>query len=271
MASLTLETAPVLEDLDAADSDAADRIHPSSYVTPLMPAIPSASRPGRPGLDAETLSLLRDARFLIDTVLGLPAEPTPWQLHKLNSTLNWVEKRVTASHRELARPSVNPRTRDSPPCGDQDAPNSPGVASDPPLSSDPGQRDGADADPGDALHGAVALAARLYSRAIGARRPLGAVVSRAAELLERVWRVPLATWRGGGDHGLLGVLLWMQIAVLPAVRAMPSGFAGGSMVMAAALQMGLADRPGTRMLLRRAARLGAWLRGGPGEDGEVDG
>jgi len=131
----------------------------------------------------------------------------------------------------------------------------------------------------DALYTAVRLAAPLFARAIGTRRPLSSVCSPvdAFGVLSATWRIPLARWRG-----VIGILLFTLISIVGTASGSGSlgGNGGGGEMMALLLkhsgfvksilqigfmQMALESWEVCRETMGRAARLLAWLREGEEE------
>ncbi|KAL8404635.1 hypothetical protein RB594_009479 [Gaeumannomyces avenae] len=70
-------------------------------------------------------------------------------------------------------------------------------------------------EPPDPLYTGVRLAALLYARALAERRPFSEICppSEALALLMATWRIPLGRWRG-----IIGVFLFMLMAIMPTVR-----------------------------------------------------
>ncbi|KAK3389888.1 hypothetical protein B0H63DRAFT_519121 [Podospora didyma] len=108
------------------------------------------------------------------------------------------------------------------------------------------------------LHRAVKLAGLVYCRGIQERRRLTEVAGEAEviEIVDAVRMVPLDIWKN-----LLGTLLWILGAILPAARSTPRIYTSKSMVMAVSLQMALGDWGTTVTALSRAIKLQTWLCG----------
>jgi len=275
--ALMLETPLILESLGMPVTS--EDHSPSSGSASDSPFLPTSDHHGpgplSPTIDAKTAALLSDIRFLIDTVLTLPVQPTPWQLHKLNSMLNWVYNRVSAASPQDSSAAEKPSTNTPelmPAAANPTIPvghDSPGTE---PSHGEPRKTTPPDpAPPGpivdNPVYQAVQLAAQLYCRAIRSRQPFSVACrcEDATELLERVWRVPLETWKNQ-----MGVLLWILVAILPTSRDMPSLFVGKSMVTVVGLQMSLSHWSRMHMALGRAVRLQQWLLGG-GSSGSHEG
>ena len=245
--------------------------HYSSHFSPFLPskACP-APEPLPPVLDPTSASLLLDMRFLTETIINLPDEPSPWQVHKLNSMMNWISNRVMGDDAEqelkpespemanirsvklLERSiqkskhafrreeqSTTPETS-SPASETLDSPTSlqPQVVTPPNLPE------------------VIKLTARLYIEAIRTRQPLSSAIRPidVQKLSDLVWRVPLDVWKT-----LLGVSLWVMLAILPTARRMPRFFVAKSMVMVATLQTALGSPEAAVELLRTAVKLQQWL------------
>lgn len=106
------------------------------------------------------------------------------------------------------------------------------------------------------FHHAVRLVSLLYCRAIQAREPFSRVVQEGdvIELVDAVWKVPLDVWN---EH--LDTLLWMLTTVLPTARNMEQFYSTKIMLMAAAVQLAIADWSAAAAVLARAVKLQAWL------------
>ncbi|KAH8891632.1 hypothetical protein GQ53DRAFT_648249, partial [Thozetella sp. PMI_491] len=267
-AALTCEIPLLLEHLDiSAEDDGKEEDQPhisSSHVTPFLAATACPfPMPQTPGADATTASLLDDMRFLLDTVLALPPNPTPRQLHKLNSTLDWIYSRITTASQDATHgtpddaadtPAETPSEIYTNPI-EHAIPNAETVSA-PTRVQSPRSGRAISKETESPLCRVVKLTGQLYCRAIRERRPFSAVCGEedVTEILERVSCVPPETWKG-----CLGVLLWVLVAILPTSRHMPGAFAGKNMAMVLGLQMSLANRKTTERSLRRALQLQEWL------------
>ncbi|GAB1318416.1 hypothetical protein MFIFM68171_08626 [Madurella fahalii] len=107
------------------------------------------------------------------------------------------------------------------------------------------------------LHHAARLASLLYCRTIEAREPFSRVIHEGdvAELVDAVWKVPLDVWN---NH--LDTLLWVLATVLPTARNMAQFYTTKTMMMAAAVQLLVADWNAAAAVLSRVVKLQAWLR-----------
>ncbi|KLU85429.1 hypothetical protein MAPG_04455 [Magnaporthiopsis poae ATCC 64411] len=83
----------------------------------------------------------------------------------------------------------------------------------------------------DPLYTGVRLAAMLYARALAERRPFSEIClpSEALALLMATWRIPLGRWRG-----IIGVFLFMLMAIMPTIREIQHPGSRSRLVKAAA-------------------------------------
>ncbi|KAK3325148.1 hypothetical protein B0H66DRAFT_599332 [Apodospora peruviana] len=110
----------------------------------------------------------------------------------------------------------------------------------------------------DYIYQAVRLAALLYSRAITLRQPFSAtvMVEEFLQLWTTAWRVPLVTWRG-----LLGVLNWLLLPLLPSGKVTPHDMYTKTLMSASLLQMGMDNWEICRGVMENGVRLQRWLSG----------
>ncbi|KAK1755442.1 hypothetical protein QBC47DRAFT_452069 [Echria macrotheca] len=213
-----------------------------------------------------TASILDDMRFLITTVLNLGDNPSTQEITKLQSTAMWIHDRISKlpvelpevsgpGNTDVAAPdqsSTRPQEDDPEPRPHSLLPQYPSYTA---SSTQPAPHHrGPKLAPiksrlpppprPDHLYTAVRLAAPLFARAIGTRRPFSAVCSSADALaiLGAAWRIPLSRWRG-----VIGVLIFTFISIV----ATASGTDADAML-----------KPHAGETLGRAERLLSWLRGG---------
>ncbi|KAK0723465.1 hypothetical protein B0T26DRAFT_801986 [Lasiosphaeria miniovina] len=84
----------------------------SSNTTTLQEAVspqnsPSSSSAPFSSLEPSTAAVLSDVEFLVDTVLGLPQSPSPWELQKVQSMSAWVRNRVAAQTEHKSAAAMN--------------------------------------------------------------------------------------------------------------------------------------------------------------------
>lgn len=146
---------------------------------------------------------------------------------------------VSASGGE--RPNNSPTA--SPDSGDRAHPqekwqqSTASASSAPELAPDGGQSDHAEKakdenrQETDPLYTGVRLAAMLYARALAERRPFSEIClpSEALALLMATWRIPLGRWRG-----IIGVFLFMLMAIMPTIREIQYPGSRSRLVRAAA-------------------------------------
>ena len=270
-----------------------------AHNTPLVsPLVPFAQCADALGLHPATASILDDMRFMIQTVLALPEEPTPNQLQKVATTSAWIYQRI------LKLPALSPDERppsQEPPEGSPlkaEATGSPGGAALHPSSaaSPAGARsrrssthslrtDGSgssragssssatrgrsttppsaaaagEAAPSDALYQAVRATALIYSRAISQRRPFSAAVEQAEFI--RLWT---GAWRVSLTEwkGLVGIFTWITLAIVASARGTPHDRFVKSMLSICTVQTSLENWDIASAALRASLRLNAWLAGG---------
>ncbi|KAL2132049.1 hypothetical protein VTI74DRAFT_4278 [Chaetomium olivicolor] len=115
----------------------------------------TSSSTGTP-MDPSITAMLKDIDFLLDTILALPAEPSQWELQKVQSMSDWVHGRLSGTKKISSSSSAATKH----------------------------------------LHRAVRLGALVYCRSVQVRKPaLQAVKEKEiVELVDAVWKVPLETW-----------------------------------------------------------------------------
>ncbi|KAK3934849.1 hypothetical protein QBC46DRAFT_398800 [Diplogelasinospora grovesii] len=97
--AMSMETRPILQQGPGFDFDyhePACQHFKIRFNSPMIPG-PSAfaSCATELGLHTTTALMLDDIRFLVNTVLNLPAEPTALELKKLQSTAMWIHDRIS--------------------------------------------------------------------------------------------------------------------------------------------------------------------------------
>ncbi|KAM7199505.1 oleate activated transcription factor 3 [Naviculisporaceae sp. PSN 640] len=135
----------------------------------------------------------------------------------------------------------------------------PTSAIDPSLQLEPPEASTLAGDPPpDPIYQAVRLAALLYSRSIMHRQPFSQTVTTEEflHLWTTTWRVPLVTWRG-----LLGILNWLLLPLLPAARSTSHDIYTKAMMSSSLLQMGMDNWELCRGVMENAVRLQSWLGG----------
>ncbi|KAL2163900.1 hypothetical protein VTH06DRAFT_3112 [Thermothelomyces fergusii] len=175
-----------------------------------------ATRP--PSLDPVTAAIIQDVDSLLTTLLAQPLNPSGWQLHKLQTMLDWVQSRVSgAADVAQLNPSLSPSAYS--PASSSSSPTSSSYTSFTPphtssISSSSSSTSSSSSSPhsyphhrsttGDAdLGRAVRLSSLVYCRAIRACRPLSAAAQErdAREVAEAVWRVPSEVWEAEEEEG----------------------------------------------------------------------
>lgn len=217
-------------------------------------------------------------------MLALPGSPSDKDLQKVQTTSAWIydrisslpaETRVVQQHRgsdgmlSAGSPvSVGPSNRRASSGGPdprkvsrQHSPSDwlPPVTFEttqgrlPPTESSP-----------DIIYQAVRQAALIYTRAIMNRQPLRdpRVCSQEdfLRLWTTVWTIPLRGWKA-----VLGIFVWVLIAITPASRGTPHEKFVKSLLNAGMSQMGLEDWQVAEKSMRGALTLVDWLAGGDGE------
>ncbi|KAL2193933.1 hypothetical protein P885DRAFT_63482 [Corynascus similis CBS 632.67] len=229
---------------------------PAHQISPFEIAVP-------PSLDPATAAMLKDMDFLLNTLLTQPLDDSStWQTCKLQTTLDWVEDRISA-------------TPDAP------SPFSLGTSASA-YTEEPAAL---------LLHRAVRFSSLLYCHAIRARRPFSWAAAAAASapegagrgdgatvraVAEAVRRMPPEMWWdsdshfGGGPGGkMLQTLVSVLAVVLPSSTSASSsssvagdhGYnAARAICVAAAVELALVDWGVAVKVLGRVIDLQAWLR-----------
>jgi hypothetical protein len=98
----------------------------------------------------------------------------------------------------------------------------------------------------------------MYTSAIVARRPFSEACSLddSYQLWTTIWRVPLTRWKS-----MIGIFLWMMVALMPPTRDAPHGRIIKSMFNIAALTMGIEDWTASSSALKGAIMLQVKLGG----------
>lgn len=271
---MVLETTPCFPDNELGsytdylrDSACQPHSQPPLHTSRSLPTIHPASRPSHPpsflAANPTTSALLRDTAFLLDTVLALPSDPSPWELQKIQSMSSWVEGRLSSSTL---------------------APSHGGLGSHHITQYH--------------FHQAIRMSSLIYCRAIHARRPLSEVVTEQdiAELVHSINQVPLDLWEVEDSRGernktgidndmvnttretdlcMLEVLISLLAAVLPSAAKEKQNVEGRggeetsiptqeshvarTMVLAAAVELALRDWGAVVRILGRTVRLQSWL------------
>ncbi|KAK4142239.1 uncharacterized protein C8A04DRAFT_13430, partial [Dichotomopilus funicola] len=134
-------------------------LHTSRSLPTIHPAPKQSHRPSCLTTNPTTSALLKDTAFLLDTVLALPSNPSPWELQKVQSMSSWVEGRLSSSSLAPSHGGSHHNTHYH-------------------------------------FHQAIRMSSLFYCRAIHARRPLSEVVTEQdiAELVRSINHVPLDLW-----------------------------------------------------------------------------
>lgn len=221
-------------------------------------------------------SILDDIRFLIATIVALPDDPSPQEIQKLQSTSQWIHNRIAAlpvdsPDSPRPTPSPPPQRASASPTPSQASSNSQTLIDD----NSPSSADKVTVEPvsagktPDFLYQSIRLAALIYTSAIVSRKPFSesCAASDLYRLWTTMWRVPLATWKS-----MVGIFLWIEIAITPPSRDTPHGRFVKSMLTIAGLSMGIDNWSASSNALRGAMRLQAWLNGGrKGDEEELAG
>ncbi|KAH6612797.1 hypothetical protein B0J18DRAFT_441091 [Chaetomium sp. MPI-SDFR-AT-0129] len=141
-------------------------LHTSRSLPTIHPAPKQSHRPSCLATNPTTSALLKDTAFLLDTVLALPSNPSPWELQKVQSMSSWVEGRLSSSSLAPSHGGSHHNTQDH-------------------------------------FHQAIRMSSLFYCRAIHARRPLSEVVTEQdiAELVCPINHVPLDLWEVEDHRG----------------------------------------------------------------------
>ncbi|KAH8671342.1 hypothetical protein BX600DRAFT_246471 [Xylariales sp. PMI_506] len=230
--AVTFEAPPYLQEItDMEMNDRTTEPVKLAHKTPLSPSsVTFASCADAYELHPASASILDDVRFLIALTISLPATPAPQEIQKLESTALWIHERIQAlpsdhppsSKKSQSPPASLPSSRSSTTSGTDSS--KPMLVNFTPTA--------------DYVYQSIRLAALVYTGAIVSRKPFSKVCSTHDfyQIWSAVWRVPLTVWKS-----LMGVFLWIEIAIAPSARDTPHGRFVKSMLMIAALNMGIED------------------------------
>ncbi|ORY57265.1 uncharacterized protein BCR38DRAFT_355048 [Pseudomassariella vexata] len=233
-----------------------------AHNTPLLPSIDTfASCADAYKLHPTTASILDDIRFLIATIVALQKDVSSQENKKLRSTAQWIHGRIAA---------LPPDSPESTRSSSSSTPDLSASSNTSQNSTQSTQQARSDFQPNsfdkppycpqpDYLYQSIRLAALIYTSAIIARKPFSESCSlqKLYELWKTVWRVPLATWKS-----MLGIFLWIEVAITPPARDTPHGRFVKSMLSVAGLNLGIENWHASSNALRGAMRLQAWLNEG---------
>lgn len=183
-----------------------------------------------------TADILDDVSFLISTVLKPPKDTGEQEEKKVEATAKWVHDRIS---------SLPPLS-------------AAGFGEGSTQGRDPGDQPGGD-NQQHFLHKTIRLTSLLYTNAIMSRKPLSQSCS-PAQFLEAwvsAWRIPLSTWKG-----MLGVFLWLVLALAPtAARTHHASFVK-SMLNIACTQLSIESWDTAEQAMESMCALQRWLAGG---------
>ncbi|ETS81606.1 hypothetical protein PFICI_06608 [Pestalotiopsis fici W106-1] len=249
--AITFELPPYLQEgKEFQFEDRTPGEHRVSHHSPLVAsALSFANSVHLSGLHPTTASILDDIRFLIALAISTPAVPSTQQAQKLKWTADWIHGRIQALPNDAppSEPSATSSTSSTPQAKEK---QNQSTASSARTSHEP-QRSDSVASP-DYLYQSIRQAALLYTTTIAATKPFSQTCSPDdfCQLWVAVWRVPLGVWKS-----LLGIFLWIEVAVLAAARDTPHGRFVKSMYNIAALSLATEDWDAAIAALRSALNL----------------
>lgn len=207
------------------------------------------------GLHPTAASILDDVRFLISLTISLPADCDSQQEQKLESTASWIHNRIQALPAECSRVCKPQALAHLDSSGTHSKRNSltEGVLSSSSTES---------TSQPDYVYQSIRQAALIYTSAIVARKPFSESCSLTDfyQLWTTIWRVPLTVWKA-----LMGIFLWIEVAIVAPARGTPHGRFVKSMLTIASLNMGIENWTASSSALKRAIMLQAKLRGRNGK------
>ena len=184
-----------------------------------------------------TAGILDDVSFLISTVLKPPKDTGEQEEKKVGATAKWIHDRISSL------PPLSPA----------------GLGEGSSQSRDPGNQPGGGENQQHFLHKTIRLTSLLYTNAIMSRKPLSQSCS-PAQFLEAwvsAWTIPLTTWKG-----MLGVFLWLVLALAPtAARTHHASFVK-SMLNIACTQLSIESWDTAEQAMESMCALQRWLAGG---------
>lgn len=215
-------------------------------------------------LHPSTAMILDDMRFLIETVLAMPENPTAEQIQKLVSTAAWITDRIS----EL--PTDTP-ARDNPNSRSASATSTPREKQDSQSpSSSRSNKSSPEVDLPDVMYRCVRMTALIYCRAILNRIPTSAICTEAEFMMiwQAVWQVTLPTWKA-----TVGIFVWVILGILPSGHHTgPARFIKTLMVVGW-MTIGVDNWHIIMDVTRTGFRLQRWLAGGQfgAEEGGLSG
>lgn len=202
-------------------------------------------------LHPSTAMILDDVRFLIETALAMPEDPTPEQIQKLVTTAAWITDRITELPPDTpARENPNSRSTSttSTPQDKQDSQS--------PSSSN---KSSPEVELPDLMYRCVRMTALIYCRAILNRVPTSAICTEGEFMMiwQAVWQVTLPAWKA-----TIGLFVWVILGILPSGHHTgPSRFIKTLMVIGW-MAVGVDNWHIIIDVTQTAFRLQRWLAGG---------
>lgn len=204
-------------------------------------------------LHPSTAMILDEIRYLIETVLMLPEQPTVEELQKVVTAAGWVRDRISELPEDTpARQNPNSRT--------SSAATTPKTAHD---AQSPESTRSDNSSPSielpDLMYRCVRMTALIYCRAILNRTPTSAICSEIDFLMiwQAVWAVTLPTWKA-----TIGIFVWVMLAIVPSCHnSGPARFIKTLMV-AGFMTIGVDNWHLVMDVTRTSFALQKWLAGG---------
>ncbi|KAK7409324.1 hypothetical protein QQX98_008503 [Neonectria punicea] len=233
--------------------------------TPLISGWPSfAGCANSLQLHPSTAMILDDVRYLIETVISLPEEPTVEELQQVVTTAGLISDRIADMPTDTpARENPNSRNNSAAttPKSTQDGQSPESCRSD---KSSPS------VELPDLMYRCVRMTAMIYCRAILNRTPTSAICTEMDFLMiwQAVWQVSLPTWKA-----TIGLFVWVMLAIVPSChKTGPARFIKTLMV-AGFMTIGVDNWHIVMDLTRTAFTLQRWLAAGrhSQEDGDEKG
>lgn len=234
------------------------------------------------GIHPATARILDDVRPLFAAILALSSDSPAEDVAKVQETAKQIHDRINDLHDVLPggppgspHPTSSTRTpssTNSTPSASSSSHSASSSTTQQPRfisqSHDPRHLLLRTAPQPDFIYATIRQTALLYSRAAAARLPLSVVcpTPQFYALWATLWRVPLRRW-----HSLLGLFLWVVLALLPTGGLTQFATMVKSLLHIGAVQMGLDHWEVCIGMLRGAVGVVAWLAGGerPREEGDT--